>query len=150
MSTGRFAVISWRLLNLLYTDHTAANLATGLEESLTRWKLPMIKFSAATTDNARNIVAAHEILHWQQLGCFAHTLPLGVKKAMAVPEMARALDRAKRLLGDFHHSIKSTNVIHQKQKDLRHDEQNLVQASYTLSQMLISLTGLYSPKGCTL
>lgn len=76
----------------------------------------MLKFSAATTNNARNIVAALGILHWQQLGCFAHTIQLGVKKAMTVPEMVRALGRSKRLVGHFHHSIKSTNVLRQKQR----------------------------------
>ena len=59
-----------------------------------------------------------------------HTLQLGVHKAMALPEMIRALGHAKRLVGHFHHSVKSTNVLHQKQKDLRHDEQHLIQASY--------------------
>ena len=103
------------------TDHTAVNLATGLEEVLARWQLPLSKLSGATTDNARNITAALEILGWQQLGCFAHTLQLGVHKAMALPEMIRALGRAKRLVGHFHHSVKSTNVLRQKQKDLRHE-----------------------------
>ena len=112
------------------TDNTAVNLATGLEEVLARWQLPLSKLSGATTDNARNITAALEILGWQQLGCFAHTLQLGVHKAMALPEMIRALGRAKRLVGHFHHSVKSTNVLHQKQKDLRHDEQHLIQTSY--------------------
>ena len=86
------------------TDHTAANLATGLEEALECWKLPSTNISAATTDNAKNITAAVESLGWKQFGCFAHTLHLGVQKAMAVPEMAKALGQAKRLLSHFHHS----------------------------------------------
>jgi len=109
-------------------SHTAANLATGLEEVLARWKLSLTSLSAATTDNAKNIVAALEILDCQRFGCFSHTLQLGVQKAMAVPEVARALRRAKQLVGHFHHSVKSTNVLRQKQKDLRHDELNLIQA----------------------
>ena len=44
------------------TDHTAVNLATRLEEVLARWQLPLPKLSGATTDNARNITAALEIL----------------------------------------------------------------------------------------
>ena len=41
--------------------------------------------------------------------------------------MKRALGRAKRLAGHFHHSVKSANVLRQKQKDLHHDEHSLIQ-----------------------
>ena len=87
----------------------------------------MTYLRGATTDNARNIVLALDNLDWPHVGCFAHTLQLGVKKAMEVPEIARALGRAKRLVSHFHPSVKSTNVLHQKQKDLHHAEQNLIQ-----------------------
>ena len=109
------------------SDHTANNLAICLEEMLTHCQLPVTSLSWATTDNARNIVLAHENLNWPHVGCFAHTFQFGVQKAMEVPEIARALGRAKRLVSHFHHSIKSTNVLHQKQRDLHHDEHNLIQ-----------------------
>ena len=109
------------------TNHTADNLAISLQDLLARWKLPMTCLSGATTDNARNIVLALDNLDWPHIGCFAHTLQLGVQKAMEVPEIARALGRAKRLVSHFHHSVKSTNVLRQKQKDLHHAEQNLIQ-----------------------
>ena len=72
------------------TDHTAANLATGLEEALEHWELPANNISAAITDNAKTITAAIEFLGRKQFGCFLHTLHLGVQKAM-VSDMAKAL-----------------------------------------------------------
>ena len=109
------------------TDHTAENLGIFLEELMKRWKINVSMLSAATTDNARNIVLAVTALDWPHFGCFAHTLQLGVQKAMDIPEMRKALGRAKRLAGHFHHSVKSSNVLRQKQRDLHYDEHSLVQ-----------------------
>ena len=59
-------------------DHTAMNLADELQESLVHWDLQDDLFVSVTTDNARNIVNATEILAWPHFSCFAHTLQLGV------------------------------------------------------------------------
>ena len=64
---------------------------------------------------------ALESLDWPHQCCFAHTLQLGVNKAMELPEIA------KRMVTHFHHSVKSTNILRQKQKDLHHFEDCLVQ-----------------------
>ena len=81
------------------TNHTAPNLAVGLKDALKRWKLPLRKLSAAVTDNARNICLALEYV-----GCFAHTIQLGVQKVMDLPEMSKAIGRAKSLVNHFNHS----------------------------------------------
>ena len=108
-------------------DHTAENLAAGLEDMLTRWKLPISCLSSTTIDNARNITLALASMEWPHVECFAHTIQLSVKKAMEVPEVARTLGRARRLVGHFHHSVKSSNILRQKQKDLHHPELSLSQ-----------------------
>ena len=108
-------------------DHTAQNLAACLEDAFARWKLPISCLSGMTTDNARNIISALDSLEWPHLGCFAHTIQLSVQKAMEVPEVAKALGRARRLVGHFHHSVKSTNILRQKQKDLHYPESSLSQ-----------------------
>jgi len=110
------------------TDHTAPNLAAGLKDSLERWKLPLGKLTAAVTDNARNICLALEILDVMHVGCFAHTIQLGVQKVMDLPEMSKAIGRAKRLVSHFNHSCKSSYVLRRKQHDLKHDEQCLIQS----------------------
>ncbi len=61
-----------------------------------------------------------ESIEWPHVGCFAHTIQLSIKKAMEVPEVAKALGRARHLVGHFHHSVKSTNILRQKQKDLHY------------------------------
>ena len=67
------------------------NLADGLKKALSRWKLQDDQVVAATTDNAKNIVNALELLSWQHFGCFAHTLQLDVvKKCMKVPQVSKA------------------------------------------------------------
>ena len=69
---------------------------------------------------------AIEILSWQYFGCFAHILQLGVKKTMQVPQVAKALGRARNLVSHFHHSNKSSYVLKQKQTDLHTDRLSLI------------------------
>ena len=111
----------------LSVQHTGVNLATELEVSFRRWNLPVSKLVAATTDNARNIVLAIEMLEWQHFSCFAHTLQLGVQKAMDLPQVSKALARARRLVSHFNHSSKSSYIFRQKQSDLYQPQLNLVQ-----------------------
>ena len=47
------------------------------------------------------------------------TIQLGVQKAMDLPEMSKAIGRAKRSVCHFYHSCKSSNVLRSKQQDLK-------------------------------
>ena len=89
---------------------------------------------------------AIEILSWQHFGCFAHTLQLGVKKTMQVPQVSKALRHARNLVGHFHHSSKSSYILKQKQTDLHTDHLNLIQdvvtrwnSSYYMVERIIQL-----------
>ena len=75
-------------------EHTGINLADELKDTLKRWDLKDSDLVSVTTDNARNIVCAIEILPWPRYGCLAHTLQLGVKKSMEIPQVSRVLARA--------------------------------------------------------
>ena len=92
------------------------NLANYLEEVLDCWSLPVTQISAVVTDNASNITAAIARLDRQRLGCFSHTLQLSVQKALNLPVISKAIGRGKRLVSYFHSSVKSTNVLRQKQR----------------------------------
>ena len=104
-------------------DHTASGLAAAMKVALERWELKPECLSVAVTDNAKNISLAIEQLNKLHVGCFAHTLQLGVQKAMELPEMAKALGRAKRLGSHFNHSCKLSNILQKKQRDLKYKEQ---------------------------
>ena len=121
-------------------QHTAANLANYLEEGLVRWNLAATSISAKVTDNASNITAAITKLEWQRLGYFSHTLQLGVQKALNLSAVSRALGRGRRLVSHFHSSIKSTNVLCQKQRDLKHKEHKLIQVTINCYILLSIIT----------
>ena len=108
-------------------EHTGINLADELKDTFKRWDLKDSDLVSVTTDNARNIVCAIEILSWPRFGCLAHTLQLGVKKSMEIPQVSRVLARARRVVTHFHHSSKSTYILKQKQTDLHVDQLSLVQ-----------------------
>ena len=108
-------------------EHTGVNLADGLKDSLARWYLKDDDLMSITTDNARNIVCATEILSWPRFGCLTHTLQIGVKKAMEIPQISRALAHSRHVVTHFHHSSKSSYILKQKQTDLHVEELSLVQ-----------------------
>ena len=72
------------------------------------------------------MVAVDE-LECTRFPCFSHCLNLAVEKASSVPEISRVVARYRRLVSHFHHSSKDTYVLKQKQVDLRHKQQNLIQ-----------------------
>lgn len=93
-------------------------------EGLACWNLSVTQISAMVTDNASNITAAINKLGCLRLGCFSHTLQLSVQKAL---HLSRALGRKKCLVSHFHLSVKSTNILHQKQRYLKHKKHKLIQ-----------------------
>lgn len=95
-------------------DHTACNLAATMKVASEKWELKPECLLVAVTDHAKNI-----------------TTQLRVQKVMELPEMAKALGRAKRLVSHFNHSSKSSNILREKQRDLKHDEQCLIQSVLT-------------------
>ena len=46
---------------------------------------------------------------------------------MDVPQISKALGRAKHLVSHFHHSSKSSSILRQKQSELHYSQLNLVQ-----------------------
>ena len=56
-------------------SHTAEVVAKNLESVHSEWRLEE-KLVSITRDNAHNIVAALNNLHWQQVPCTAHTLQI--------------------------------------------------------------------------
>jgi len=59
-------------------SHTARNIANKLQAILREWDLVEQKI-CFTTDNARNIVAAVNLVpQWDRIPCFIHTLQLGM------------------------------------------------------------------------
>ena len=108
-------------------SHTAQNIAEELEGILQEWNLPLDKLCAATTDNGTNIVLAAEILGWQRIPCFSHTLQLAVERATCLPEVSRALAQCRRLVTHFNHSSKSTYLLKRKQEALHHPHHSLIQ-----------------------
>ena len=124
--------LKWFLLETgeMVEQHTAVNLANYLDEVLDRWNLPITQVSAVVTDNATNITAAIARLERQRIGCFSHTLQLSVQKALTLPVMSKAIARGKCLVSHFHTSVKSTNILHQKQRGLKHAEHKLIQVHF--------------------
>ena len=126
-------------------SHTGENMAEELATILKDWNLLQTNLVCATTDNGSNILKAVDILGWQHMPCFSHTLQLAVEAAMKLPAVTRAIARCKRLVAHFHHSVNSTKVFHEKQASLDHPKLCLVQdvstrwsSSYYMMQRILT------------
>ena len=62
--------------------HTCISIATRLQEIAEMWNIDNEHVSAVVTDNASNMSVAVDILKWNQLACFAHTLQHAVNKGL--------------------------------------------------------------------
>jgi len=77
LSTASVKISACRATFKEFADnHTASNITEELKFILQEWNLPLSRLSAVTTDNCANIVLAAEILEWQRMPCFSHTLQL--------------------------------------------------------------------------
>ena len=70
-------------------SHMGINISEKLEAILEEWKLPQDNLSTVTTDNGTNIVSALEILQWNRMPCFSHTLQLTVEVVLSFSALAR-------------------------------------------------------------
>ena len=87
-------------------DHTANNLAEGLQETLQTWSLDVTKQVCITTDSASNIVRATKDLGWKQLSCFGHNLNLAVSKALQDQRCSSTIGACRKVVSAFSMSWK--------------------------------------------
>ena len=50
-----------------------------------------VQVSAATTDNASNMVLAMDLMEWVRIPCFSRSLQLAVKAALKLPAVSNSL-----------------------------------------------------------
>ena len=81
-----------------------------------------------TVDNAANIQkAVSDVLHWNCLGCFGHTINLCVKAGLKVPQITTAVARCSRLVTFFRKSSKASHILAEKQTVLGIKNHKLIQ-----------------------
>lgn len=78
-------------------QHTSLNLASEISRIVTEWNL-QDKVLLVVTDNASNIKNAITNLNWNHFGCFAHTINLIVKEALANDNDLLCCKKLKQLL----------------------------------------------------
>ena len=107
-------------------NHTGENIMVELEEVFSRWNLSCSNLAAFVTDNSSNMIRAFNLLSWPHVCCFSHTLNLAVEEVFKISAVSKALARLRRLVNHFHHSVKATYVLKQKQQLLLHTDLMLI------------------------
>lgn len=113
----------------VYESHTSTHLAHELMQAVTEWKLERANVTIpVTTDNAPNIVNAirDTRVFGPHVACFAHTLNLAAKKAVALSAVSRILGMIRRVVTFFHKSTTAAHVLTKKQQMLSIPEHKLI------------------------
>lgn len=90
--------------------HTAINISEDLERILAEWKLEG-KVRLVISDNASNMKSSIKALKLKHFGCFAHTLNLVAKSALALPEVETFLLKLKVIISHFRRSTTATEKL---------------------------------------
>lgn len=137
--TVHFIDPDWKLqsrcLQTLYVpaDHTAENLADGMNEILNQWQLSPTKQVCLTTDSGANIVKAARDLNWPWISCFGHNLHLAITNAMKdEPRISRAIGLCKRIVAAFSQSWKRRRELGKAQLELKLPVKSLVSVSNSI------------------
>ncbi|XP_065889309.1 E3 SUMO-protein ligase ZBED1-like [Dysidea avara] len=87
-------------------DHTASNLAEGLQETLQSWSLDITRQVCITTDSASNIIRTTKDLGWKQLSCCGHNLNLAVNKGLQDQRCSSTIGTCRKVVSAFSMSWK--------------------------------------------
>ena len=102
------------------------------------------KILAYVTDNAKNMVKAIGLLETNHIRCAAHSLQLGITKAMKLKEIEELLTKCRKIVGHFKHSSLAKSKLKHAQVHYELPNLKLVQdvptrwnSTYYMIDMLI-------------
>lgn len=121
--TAHYITNKWQLkaralcTSIMSERHTAANIADSLSEIIKEWGIQVF---CTVHDNASNMNLAMELceLFPNDLGCTRHTLQLAIKSGLVLPDVAKVIDAARRVVSPFHHSALATCALKRRQEKL--------------------------------
>lgn len=114
--TAHYITDTWKMkaqvlcTSIMPKRHTAANIADHLTQIIKEWG---IRVFCTVNDNARNMNLAMKLCEMfpKDLGCTRHSLQLAIKQGLVLPDIAKAIDSARRVVRHFHHSALATCAL---------------------------------------
>ena len=131
--TAHYITEDWRIQSYVLCTcemperHTGVNIATRLREVTEMWNIDDEHVSAVVTDNASNMSVAVDILEWNHLPCFAHTLQLAVNKGLDSNVLIQLSSLGRKLVSHFEYSSLATAALSHKQEQMNLPNHRLIQ-----------------------
>ena len=146
--TGHFVSSDWKLCSHVFATrvveerHTGTNIASEISKIIQEFGVS--ELVAIATDNASNMGIACKELGVFQVSCFAHTLQLAISDGLKLPQIARTLGAARKLVCHFSHSLMATKALLDKQTEgtklkLVQDVSTRWNSSYQMLERLLRL-----------
>ncbi|XP_051976953.1 zinc finger BED domain-containing protein 4-like [Xyrauchen texanus] len=135
--TCHFITEDWKMTSLtlatmpLDERHTGVNIATWLEEVVTKFNISVDNIKAVVHENGSNVVAALKLLaekhKWVSVRYTGHTLQLIVNNSLKETSIGKALGAARSLVEHFRRSELANTKLKEKQQQMNTPEHKLIQ-----------------------
>ena len=112
----KIQVMHCALVKYAAERHTGKNITTRIKKVVKMWNIDDEQVSAVVTNYASNMLAAVNILEWNHLPCFVHTLQLAVNKGMDANSLIQLSSLGRKLVSHFRHSALATTALSHKQE----------------------------------
>lgn len=127
-------------LTVMKTDerHFAETCAEHFMRVAQQWDVSN-KVSTLSTDSARNMITAARHLPFEHVPCVAHSLQRSVTVSLQNSAFDNVLAKCRKVVGHFKHSPASAAELEQKQIELGHNDESLIQDIPTRWNTLLAL-----------
>lgn len=137
--------ITWELHHIclgcfkLDIDHNAENLQETLLNIIEQWNISVDEISGCTTDNGSNILKCMQLLSWNHISCFGHTLNIGVKRVFQTPKYKATITKARNIQNSLARSWKMKRNLKAIQQRLSLPQHSIPSVSETRWWSLLRL-----------
>jgi len=119
--TAHYVSKDWKIQSYVLWNAWKAqcvSIAMRLKEAAEVWNIDDEHVSTVMTVNTSNMSTAVDILEWNHLPCFAHTLQLAVNKGLDANILMQLSSLCWKLVSHFKHSGLATTVLSRKQEQM--------------------------------
>ncbi|KAK1172120.1 zinc finger BED domain-containing protein DAYSLEEPER-like [Acipenser oxyrinchus oxyrinchus] len=129
--TAHYITESWQLKSkilqtaIMSERHTAVNISERMNNIVQEWGIDVF---CTVHDNASSMNLAMEICDQfpNDLGCSGHTLQLAITAGLSLPDISKAVEAARRVVGHFRCSALATSELKKQQVQLDYKQNKLL------------------------
>ena len=102
--------------------HTGVNVCEALKNVVREFGISEAQVVAVVHDQGSNNEVTADLLHenigWYDVKCAGHCLQLCINSGFSIPAIDRMLSVSRKIVSHFHHSVRATEALRKRQKQM--------------------------------